>query len=64
MLSKELKELEINKLIKRTVLDSQPITVQYALTEHGLTLKTKINNLTEWGIEHRKNNHRAVGRLL
>jgi DNA-binding HxlR family transcriptional regulator len=54
MLSKELKELEINKLVKRTVLDTQPITVQYELTEHGSTLKTIINNLTEWGIEHRK----------
>ncbi|RKS23267.1 DNA-binding HxlR family transcriptional regulator [Flavobacterium endophyticum] len=54
MLSKELKELEINKLIKRTVLDTQPITVQYELTDHGLTLKTIINYLTEWGIEHRK----------
>lgn len=54
MLSKELKELEINKLVKRTVLDTQPITVQYELTEHGLTLQTIIKNLTEWGIEHRK----------
>lgn len=54
MLSKELKELEINKLIKRTVLDTQPITVQYELTQHGLTLQTIIRNLTEWGIEHRK----------
>lgn len=54
MLSKELKELEINQLLKRTVLDTQPITVQYELTEHGKTLKTIINNLTEWGIEHRK----------
>ncbi|AKD02311.1 helix-turn-helix domain-containing protein [Pontibacter korlensis] len=54
MLSKELKDLEINKLIKRTILDTQPITVQYELTQHGITLKTIINNLTEWGIEHRK----------
>lgn len=54
MLSKELKELEINKLIKRTVLDTQPITVEYELTPHGLTLQTIIRNLTEWGIEHRK----------
>ncbi len=38
MLSKELKELEINQLVKRTVLDTQPITVQYELTEHGDTL--------------------------
>ena len=54
MLSKELKELEVNKLITRTVLDTQPITVQYELTEYGLSLKTIINNLTEWGLAHRK----------
>lgn len=54
MLSKELKELEINKLIKRTVLDTQPITVRYELTEHGNSLKTIINNLRDWGIKHRK----------
>ena len=54
MLSKELKELEINKLIKRTVLDTQPITVQYELTEHGNTLQTIITNLSDWGVVHRK----------
>jgi DNA-binding HxlR family transcriptional regulator len=54
MLSKELKELEVNKLVKRTVLDTQPVTVQYELTAHGKTLQTIINNLTDWGIEHRK----------
>ena len=54
MLSKELKELEINELVKRTVLDTQPITVQYELTEHGDTLQTIITNLTDWGIAHRK----------
>ncbi len=54
MLSKELKELEINKLVKRTVLDTQPVTVHYELTKHGETLKTIINNLTDWGIAHRK----------
>ncbi|MEA5427951.1 MULTISPECIES: winged helix-turn-helix transcriptional regulator [Arcicella] len=53
MLSKELKELETNKLITRTVLDTQPITVQYQLTEHGKSLQTIINNLTDWGIKHR-----------
>lgn len=54
MLSKELKDLEINELIKRTVLDTQPITVQYELTEHGNTLKTIIFDLIDWGIAHRK----------
>lgn len=54
MLSQELKDLEINKLVNRTVLDTQPISVQYQLTEYGITLRTIINNLAEWGIEHRK----------
>ena len=54
MLSKELKELEMNKLIKRTVMDTQPITVHYQLTEYGQTLKTIINNLSDWGKQHRK----------
>src|ERR1700712_459778 len=53
MLSKELKELEINLLVKRTVLNTQPITVQYELTEHGDTLQTVISNLTDWGVIHR-----------
>jgi len=53
MLSKELKELEINQLIKRTVLDTQPVTVQYELTTHGNTLHAIINNLADWGTEHR-----------
>ncbi len=54
MLSKELKELEINKLVKRTVVDTQPIAVQYQLTEYGRTLQTIIYNLVDWGTEHRK----------
>jgi len=54
MLSKELKELEVNKLVERTVLDTHPVTVQYELTKHGKTLKTIIENLTDWGTEHRK----------
>lgn len=54
MLSKELKDLEVNKLINRIVQDTQPISVEYVLTEHGKTLQTIINNLTEWGIKHRQ----------
>jgi DNA-binding HxlR family transcriptional regulator len=54
MLSKELKELEVNKLVARTVLDTHPVNVQYELTKHGKTLQTIINNLTDWGIEHRR----------
>ncbi|UEG53664.1 helix-turn-helix transcriptional regulator [Mucilaginibacter daejeonensis] len=54
MLSKELKELEMNKLIVRTVHNTQPVTVDYNLTQYGKTLQTIIDHLAEWGLEHRK----------
>lgn len=54
MLSKELKELEINQLIKRTVYDTFPPTVNYTLTEHGHSLDSVILALKEWGGTHRK----------
>jgi len=54
MLSKELKQLEQDLLIKRMVLDTQPITVEYQLTEYGLTLQNIIKSLCDWGKGHRK----------
>lgn len=54
MLSRELKNLEENQLITRTVLDTKPITVEYKLTEYGHTLKEVIYSLAEWGLKHRK----------
>jgi len=52
-LSKELKELEQNKLIKRTVLDTQPVSVQYNLTEYGWSLQNLIHDIADWGAKHR-----------
>ena len=54
MLSKELRELEMNQLVKRIVLDTKPVTVVYQLTEYGKTLQSIIDNLSAWGVEHRK----------
>lgn len=54
MLSRELKEMETNMLISRTVMDTRPITVQYELTDYGKKLYPIIDNLVEWGLEHRK----------
>jgi DNA-binding HxlR family transcriptional regulator len=54
MLSKELKDLEINQLVVRTVYDTFPPTVEYAITEHTLTLEKVIKELQNWGIVHRK----------
>ena len=54
MLSKELKELEINQLVKRTVYDTFPPTVEYSVTEHAWTLDKVVKELRDWGLVHRK----------
>jgi DNA-binding HxlR family transcriptional regulator len=54
MLSKELHDLEINLLIKRTVQNTKPVTVEYELTPHGKTLERTINEIHLWGTRHRK----------
>ncbi len=53
MLSKELRDLEANCLVKRTVYDSIPVVVEYTLTEYGHSLKPVIVVLREWGMAHR-----------
>lgn len=54
MLSKELKDLEMNHLVKRTVLNTQPVSVKYELTEYGRSLAPVIKILSDWGLEYRK----------
>lgn len=54
MLSKELRELEMNQLVKRTVYDTVPVVVEYSLTEYGTSLDAAINELRKWGIQHRE----------
>jgi DNA-binding HxlR family transcriptional regulator len=54
VLSKDLKFLEEYGIVSRTVKDTSPITVEYQLTEYGLTLESVFEELTEWGNRHRK----------
>lgn len=54
MLSKELKYLEMNHLVKRTVLNTFPPTVEYSVTEHTATLQDVMLTLSVWGAVHRK----------
>ncbi|WP_256010458.1 winged helix-turn-helix transcriptional regulator [Desertivirga xinjiangensis] len=61
MLSKELRDMEQNHLIKRTVHDSFPVVVEYSMTEYGKSLDDVIDALRNWGIEHRKRISGRVG---
>jgi DNA-binding HxlR family transcriptional regulator len=54
MLSKELRELEMNQLVKRTVYDTVPVVVEYSMTSYGKTLEKLIEELQAWGSLHRK----------
>ncbi|MCE6992013.1 helix-turn-helix domain-containing protein [Dyadobacter sp. CY323] len=53
MLSKELKILETNKLVKRDVYDTFPPTVEYSITPHGKSLQKLLDELYDWGLRHR-----------
>ena len=54
MLSQELKALEENKIITRTLFDSMPVTVEYSLTPLGMSMKKMLDEILLWGIHFRK----------
>jgi len=54
MLSKELKALEVNRLIERTVSDESSTAVEYSITPHGRSLERVMKELYNWGMDHRK----------
>ena len=54
MLSKELKELEMNKIISRTVYADIPVTVLYEPTEYSNVYGPIILSLIEFGLVHQQ----------
>ena len=54
MLSKELKELELNGMLIRRVYNSTPILVEYELSKSGKSITEVLDKMIEWGIKHRE----------
>jgi DNA-binding HxlR family transcriptional regulator len=54
VLSAELKEMELNGFVRRSVFTGTPVIVEYQLTEYSKTLKTVLDALSEWGMQHRE----------
>jgi DNA-binding HxlR family transcriptional regulator len=52
MLTKQLRELEQDGIIQRTVYAEVPPRVEYNLTEFGKTLKPILDELEKWGKRH------------
>ena len=53
-LSRNLKELERDELIVRTVYPQIPPKVEYSLTERGHSLVAVLDRLCDWGMENRR----------
>lgn len=53
MLSKELRDLEANGIVKRKVNDSLPVSVEYELTPSGYAMRLMFDSMIDWGMQHR-----------
>lgn len=54
ILAKELKDLELNEFITRKVYAGTPAIIVYEATQHSLTLKNVLRELSLWGKQHRE----------
>lgn len=54
MLTLQLRKLEQDKIVKRTVYAEVPPRVEYELTAIGCELKPIIQELEKWGEKHKK----------
>lgn len=62
MLSQELKDLETNGLVSRTIKDTRPITVEYEMTDYGKTLKEIIMSMEAWGRKHQETQKKLLSK--
>ena len=52
MLTQQLRELERDGVLSRTVFAEVPPRVEYRVTEHGTTLKPVLEAMCQWGRSH------------
>ena len=52
-LTKELKYLEMSKLVNRQTEENNSISIMYSLTPHGHSLDPLIGQIVAWGRKHR-----------
>ena len=54
VLTENLKQLEVDGLVKREVFAEVPLRVEYSLTELGEQMRPIIKALADWGNEYKK----------
>jgi DNA-binding HxlR family transcriptional regulator len=55
MLAMQLKDLESDGLVARTVYPEVPPRVEYELTSLGLTMESMLRSIDEWGDKYKEN---------
>lgn len=64
VLSKELKDLETNQIVKRTVQPDAPHLIEYSLLPYTESLVPVIEALITWGKNHREKMFGTVSNIL
>lgn len=59
MLVAQLRELEQYGLVKRIIYPEVPPRVEYELTSLGLSTKSMLQSISEWGNMHRDRNEKV-----
>lgn len=54
MLTKQLRELESQDILTRTIYPEVPPRVEYAITDYGKTLHPILDAMHKWGLKHKK----------
>lgn len=53
MLTRRLRELERDEIIRRKVFAQVPLRVEYSITRHGESLNPILELMSTWGTRHR-----------
>ncbi len=53
VLSKELKHLEENLLIKRAIIKDYPVRIEYSVTDYSFGLVEVVKPMESWGKKHK-----------
>ena len=54
VLMQALRDLEADLLVSRSVEETKPPRVEYAMTDHGHSLCDLVSSLEQWGKTHRR----------
>ena len=60
VLSSELKELELNGFVHRTVFTGTPVIIEYELSEYAESLSGVLQSLSQWGAMHREKVRKSI----